>query len=74
MALLAHPSLLVCLPLHILQSPMSCNRYPFATKQPVEPAIGTIGLIVAADFVDLLAAVADEFACLADAIEFLGEL
>ena len=36
--------------------------------------LGSIGLIIAVDFVELLAAVADEFACLADAIEFLGEL
>ena len=47
---------------------------PFPPGQFVEQSLGAIGLVVTANFVELLTAVADEFACLADAIEFLGEL
>lgn len=47
---------------------------PFAARQFVEQALDTIGLVITADLVELLAAVADELAGFADVIELFGEL
>ncbi len=47
---------------------------PFTAGQFVEQALGAIGLVVAPDFVKLLAAVSDELAGFADVIELFGEL
>ncbi len=47
---------------------------PFTAGQFVEQALGAIGLVVASDFVELLAAVSDELAGFADVIELFGEL
>jgi hypothetical protein len=47
---------------------------PFTAGQFVEQALGAIGLVVTANFVELLTAVADELAGFADVIELFGEL
>ena len=47
---------------------------PFTARQFVEQALGTIGLVITADLVELLTAVADELAGFADIIELFGEL
>lgn len=47
---------------------------PLTAQQFVEQAFGPIGLIVTTNFVELLAAVADELAGFADVIELFGEL
>lgn len=47
---------------------------PFTARQFVEQALGAIGLVVTANFVELLTAVADELAGFADIIELFGEL
>ncbi len=47
---------------------------PFAAGQFVEQTLGAIGLVITANFVELLAAVADELAGFADVIELFGEL
>ncbi len=47
---------------------------PFAAGQFVEQSLGTIGLVITANFVELLTAVADELAGFADVIELFGEL
>jgi len=44
----------------------------FLTKKILEPTIGSIGLIIVADFVELLAAMADEIEGFADVIELFG--
>ncbi len=46
---------------------------PFTTGQFVEQSLGTIGLVITANFVELLTAVADELAGFADVIELFGE-
>ena len=47
---------------------------PFTPGQFVEQSLGAIGLVVTANFVELLTAVADELAGFADIIELFGEL
>ena len=47
---------------------------PFTAGQFVELALGAIGLVITANFVELLTAVADELAGFADVIELFGEL
>ena len=47
---------------------------PFTAEQFVEQALGAIGLVVTANLVELLTAVADELAGFADVIELFGEL
>ncbi len=47
---------------------------PFAAGEFVEQALSPIGLVVTANLVELLAAVADELAGFADVIELFGEL
>lgn len=47
---------------------------PFTAGQFVEQALCEIGLVVTANFVELLTAVADELAGFADVIELFGEL
>lgn len=47
---------------------------PFTAGQFVEQSLGAIGLVVTANFVELLTAVADELAGFADIIELFGEL
>jgi hypothetical protein len=46
----------------------------FTAGQFVEQALGAIGLVITADFVELLTAIADELAGFADVIELFGEL
>ncbi len=46
---------------------------PFTAGQFVEQALGAIGLVITANFVELLTAVADELAGFADIIELFGE-
>ncbi len=48
--------------------------HTFTAGQFVEQALGAIGLVIAADFVELLTAVADELAGFTDVIELFGEL
>ena len=47
---------------------------PFTARQFVEQALGAIGLVITANFVELLAAVANELAGFTDVIELFGEL
>lgn len=47
---------------------------PFTAGQFVAQALGAIGLVITANFVELLTAVADELAGFADVIELFGEL
>ena len=47
---------------------------PFTAGEFVEQALGAIGLVVTANLVELLTAVADELAGFADVIELFGEL
>ncbi len=47
---------------------------PFTAGQFVEQSLGAIGLVITANFVELLTAVADELAGFADIIEFFGKL
>lgn len=47
---------------------------PFTAGEFVEQALSPIGLVVTANLVELLAAVADELAGFADVIELFGEL
>ncbi len=47
---------------------------PFTAGEFVEQALGAIGLVVTANLIELLAAVADELAGFADVIELFGEL
>ncbi len=47
---------------------------PFTAGQFVEQALGAISLVMTANFVELLTAVADELAGFADIIELFGEL
>ena len=47
---------------------------PFAAGQFVDQSLGAIGLVVPANFVELLTAVANELAGFADVIELFGEL
>ncbi len=47
---------------------------PFTAGQFVEQSLGAIGLVITANFVELLTAVADELAGFADIIELFGEL
>ncbi len=47
---------------------------PFTAGQFVEQSLGAIGLVITANFVELLTAVADELAGFADVIELFGEL
>ncbi len=46
---------------------------PFTARQFVEQALGAIGLVITANFVELLTTVADELAGFADVIELFGE-
>lgn len=46
----------------------------FTAGQCVEQSLGTIGLVITANFVELLTTVADELAGFADVIELFGEL
>ena len=46
---------------------------PFTTGQFDEQSLGAIGLVITANFVELLTAVADELAGFADIIELFGE-
>ncbi len=45
----------------------------FTAGQFVEQALDTIGLVMTANFVELLTAIADELAGFADVIELFGE-
>ncbi len=47
---------------------------PFTAGQFVEQSLCTIGLVITANFVELLTAVADEFVGFTDIIELFGEL
>lgn len=47
---------------------------PFTARQFVEQSLGAIGLVVTANLIELLTAVADEFAGFADIIELFGKL
>ncbi len=47
---------------------------PFTARQFVEQALGAIGLVIMANFIELLTALADELAGFADVSELLGEL
>ncbi len=47
---------------------------PFTTGQFVEQPLGAIGLVITANFVELLTAIANELAGFADIIELFGEL
>ncbi len=47
---------------------------PFTARQFVKQALGAIGLVITANFVELLTTVADELAGFADVIELFGEL
>lgn len=47
---------------------------PFTAGRLVEQALGAIGLVITANFVELLTAIADEVAGFADVIELFGEL
>ncbi len=47
---------------------------PFTAGQFIKQALGAIGLVITANFVELLTAVADELAGFADVIELFGEL
>jgi hypothetical protein len=47
---------------------------PFTAGQFVEQSLGAIGLVITANFVELLTAVADELAGFADIIELFGKL
>jgi hypothetical protein len=47
---------------------------PFTARQFVEQALGAIGLVITANFVELLTAVANELAGFADVIKLFGEL
>lgn len=46
---------------------------PFTAGQFVEQSLGAIGLVVTANLIELLTAVADELAGFADVIELFGE-
>jgi len=46
----------------------------FTAGQFVEQALGAIGLVITANFVELLRAIADELAGFVDVIELFGEL
>lgn len=55
---------------------LGCNPIgmsPFTARQFVEQAIGAIDLVITANFVEQLTAVADELAGFADVIELFGE-
>ncbi len=47
---------------------------PFTARQFVEQALGAIGLVITANFLELLAAVTNELAGFTDVIELFGEL
>ncbi len=47
---------------------------PFTAGQFIEQSLGAIGLVITANFVKLLTAVADELAGFADVIALFGEL
>ncbi len=47
---------------------------PFTAGQFVEQSLGAINLVITANLVELLTAVADELAGFADVIELFGEL
>lgn len=46
----------------------------FTAGQFIEQSLGAIGLVITANFVELLAAIANELAGFADVIELFGEL
>lgn len=51
----------------------SVGMSPFTTGQFVKQSLVAIGLVITANFVELLTAVADELAGFADVIELFGE-
>ncbi len=57
---------------NLVRNPVGMS--PFTAGQFVEQALGAIGLVMTANFVELLTAVADELAGFADVIELFGEL